>query len=38
MSPRQPDFTEAVEHLKNADPKMAALMCLCTFPLSNAQD
>jgi 3-methyladenine DNA glycosylase/8-oxoguanine DNA glycosylase len=26
MSPRQPDFTEAVEHLKNADPKMAALI------------
>ncbi len=26
MSPRQPDFTEAVEHLRNADPKMAALI------------
>ena len=26
MSPRQPDFTEAVEHLKNADPRMAALI------------
>ncbi len=26
MSPRQPDFTEAVEHLKSADPKMAALI------------
>ncbi len=26
MSPRQPDFTEAVDHLKNADPKMAALI------------
>jgi 3-methyladenine DNA glycosylase/8-oxoguanine DNA glycosylase len=26
MSPRQPDFTEAVERLKNADPKMAALI------------
>ncbi len=26
MSPRQPDFTEAVEHLKNGDPKMAALI------------
>lgn len=26
MSPRQPDFTEAVEHLRNADPKMAAMI------------
>ncbi len=26
MSARQPDFTEAVDHLKNADPKMAALI------------
>jgi 3-methyladenine DNA glycosylase/8-oxoguanine DNA glycosylase len=26
MSPRQPDFTEAVEHLKTADPRMAALI------------
>ncbi len=26
MSPRQPDFTEAVDHLKNTDPKMAALI------------
>ena len=26
MSSRQRDFTEAVEHFKNADPKMAALI------------
>ena len=26
MSPRQTDFTEAVEHLRNADPRMAALI------------
>lgn len=26
MSPRQPDFTEAVEHLRNTDPRMAALI------------
>lgn len=26
MSPRQPDYTEAVEHLKRADPKLAALI------------
>jgi DNA-3-methyladenine glycosylase II len=26
MRPRQPDWTEAVEHLKNADPKMAAMI------------
>lgn len=26
MSPRQPDLSEAVEHLKNSDPRMAALI------------
>jgi 3-methyladenine DNA glycosylase/8-oxoguanine DNA glycosylase len=26
MSPRQPDFTDAVEHLRNSDPRMAALI------------
>jgi len=38
MSPRQPDFTEAVEHLKNADPKMAALIKLvgpCTMTIRH---
>jgi len=26
VSPRQPDFTEAIAHLKNADPKLAVLI------------
>ena len=38
MSPRQPDFTEAVEYLKTADPRLAALIELvgpCTMQIRH---
>jgi 3-methyladenine DNA glycosylase/8-oxoguanine DNA glycosylase len=38
MSPRQPDFTEAVEHLRNSDPRMAALIDVvgpCTMQIRH---